>query len=73
MEAYACYGERMMGFEPTTSTLARLRSTTELHPRFIFVVCTRIDSEDGAIIHIRTRLARLFCEKSCFFCEKGGW
>ncbi len=23
----------MMGFEPTTSTLARLRSTTELHPR----------------------------------------
>lgn len=24
--------ERMMGFEPTTSTLARLRSTPELHP-----------------------------------------
>jgi hypothetical protein len=22
----------MMGFEPTTSTLARLRSTPELHP-----------------------------------------
>src|SRR5664279_2676826 len=25
--------ERVMGFEPTTSTLARLHSTTELHPR----------------------------------------
>ncbi len=25
-------GERVMGFEPTTSTLARLRSTPELHP-----------------------------------------
>ena len=24
--------ERVMGFEPTTSTLARLHSTTELHP-----------------------------------------
>ena len=24
--------ERMMGFEPTTSTLARLCSTPELHP-----------------------------------------
>ena len=28
--------ERMMGFEPTTSTLARLRSTTELHPLFAY-------------------------------------
>ena len=28
-------GKRMMGLEPTTSTLARLRSTTELHPRYI--------------------------------------
>ena len=27
--------ERAMGFEPTTSTLARLRSTTELRPRVI--------------------------------------
>ena len=27
-----------MGFEPTTSTLARLRSTTELHPRLHFHV-----------------------------------
>ncbi len=25
--------ERVMGLEPTTSTLARSRSTTELHPR----------------------------------------
>jgi predicted small secreted protein len=25
--------ERMKGFEPSTSTLARLRSTPELHPR----------------------------------------
>ena len=25
--------ERVMGFEPTTSSLARTRSTTELHPR----------------------------------------
>ena len=25
--------ERLMGLEPTTSTLARLRSTTELQPR----------------------------------------
>ena len=25
--------ERVMGVEPTTSTLARLRSTTELHPQ----------------------------------------
>ena len=25
--------ERVMGFEPTTSTLARLHSTTELHPQ----------------------------------------
>ena len=24
--------ERVIGFEPTTSTLARLRSTPELHP-----------------------------------------
>ncbi len=30
--------ERMMGFEPTTSTLARLRSTTELHPLCFSVV-----------------------------------
>lgn len=27
-----------MGFEPTTSTLARLRSTPELHPRFVFTL-----------------------------------
>ncbi len=26
-----------MGLEPTTSTLARLRSTTELHPHFVCV------------------------------------
>ena len=26
------FQERVMGFEPTTSTLARLRSTPELHP-----------------------------------------
>ena len=25
--------ERVKGFEPSTSTLARLRSTPELHPR----------------------------------------
>lgn len=36
------------------------------------MVCTRIDSEDGAIIHIRTRLARLFCEKNVIFLREGG-
>jgi hypothetical protein len=29
----ALHFKRVMGFEPTTSTLARLRSTTELHPQ----------------------------------------
>ena len=27
--------ERAMGFEPTTSTMARLHSTTELHPHIL--------------------------------------
>ena len=58
----------MMGFEPTTSTLARLRSTTELHPRFIVWYVLAFDNEDVGIIHIRTALASLFCEKRvCFF------
>ena len=35
--------ERMMGFEPTTSTLARLRSTPELHPR-------RVDDSYGLFV-----------------------
>ncbi len=30
--------ERAKGFEPSTSTLARLRSTPELHPRFVFTL-----------------------------------
>ncbi len=40
-----------MGFEPTTSTLARLRSTTELHPRFMWYV-SAFDSGNEAIIHV---------------------
>jgi hypothetical protein len=28
--------ERMKGFEPSTSTLARLHSTPELHPHLVF-------------------------------------
>ena len=32
----------MMGFEPTTSTLARLRSTTELHPRVCFLLFAQL-------------------------------
>ena len=30
--------ERVKGFEPSTSTLARLRSTPELHPRSVFTL-----------------------------------
>ena len=45
-------GERMMGFEPTTSTLARLRSTTELHPRYFMWYVFRLGGEDGDIIHV---------------------
>lgn len=33
--------ERVMGFEPTTSTLARLHSTTELHPRRTLILPKR--------------------------------
>lgn len=29
-----------MGFEPTTSSLATRRSTTELHPRITFTYCS---------------------------------
>ena len=59
----------MMGFEPTTSTLARLRSTTELHPRFVLWYVVAFDSEDGGIIHIHFFLARLFCVKKHDFCD----
>ena len=58
-----------MGFEPTTSTLARLRSTTELHPRSLFHVCRG----SGAIILICAQYASLFLLKNkksdfCLFC-----
>src|SRR5262249_22674331 len=33
--AFSADGERVMGLEPTTATLATWRSTTELHPRAI--------------------------------------
>ena len=33
--------ERAMGFEPTTFSLARRRSTTELHPRVLVVLADR--------------------------------
>ena len=60
------FRERMMGFEPTTSTLARLRSTTELHPRYLLWYVLAFDGEDGAIIHVCARFARLFLKKMDF-------
>ncbi len=51
--------ERMMGFEPTTSTLARLRSTTELHPHSSPVVY-QLRNEGGLIIRKSTQDASLF-------------
>lgn len=47
-----------MGFEPTTSTLARLRSTTELRPR---LRCVQM------IIHSCVQNARLFFVKCGYF------
>lgn len=45
------YSKRAKGFEPSTSTLATLRSTTELRPRYVYIVmimtklpCLRQDS-----------------------------
>ena len=51
-----CSSERMMGFEPTTSTLARLRSTTELHPRVTYRLLwyppeSRKRADDGIRTH----------------------
>ena len=60
----------MMGFEPTTSTLARLRSTTELHPLFaILVPPFPVSRGSGAIILILQRDARLFLRKMCFMAK----
>ena len=64
--------ERMMGFEPTTSTLARLRSTTELHPRFLCFAPVAVWRGSGDIIHICTVMARLFLKKMDFFAVFGG-
>ena len=41
----------MMGLEPTTSTLARLRSTTELHPRDVMTRCEAGEADDGIRTH----------------------
>lgn len=57
----------MMGFEPTTSTLARLRSTTELHPLFYTHHPVRQWRGSGAIIQISPAMARLFCDKNLLF------
>ncbi len=40
-----------MGFEPTTSTLARLRSTTELHPRVGACARLYVRADDGIRTH----------------------
>ena len=53
-----------MGFEPTTSTLARLRSTPELHPLEMIGALQRPCAEE----YIRfSGLGKIFLEKkSCF-------
>src|SRR5262245_23479681 len=45
--------ERETGFEPATSTLARLHSTTELlpHRNMLFILCTRVLST-GRVMEI---------------------
>ena len=61
----------MMGFEPTTSTLARLRSTTELHPLFaILVPPFPVSRGSGVIILILQPDASLFLRKMCFIAKK---
>ena len=55
-----------MGFEPTTSTLARLRSTTELHPLYLTFAHVELWCGSGAIILISPALASLFFEKINF-------
>ena len=48
--------ERMMGFEPTTSTLARLRSTPELHPLWM----------DSDADRVAERFIRQYRQKATF-------
>ena len=55
-----------MGFEPTTSTLARLRSTTELHPRLHY----HVRHGSGVIILIPARDASLFLWKIHIYGKK---
>ena len=59
------FRERMMGFEPTTSTLARLRSTTELHPRVAFSLSLRFRCGVKAGL-----LYLFFCWTQAFFWRK---
>ena len=50
--------ERETGFEPATSTLARLHSTAELFPRVLsFIIQTRPVCQDGkgAVKRLRPR------------------
>ena len=58
----------MMGFEPTTSTLARLRSTTELHPRVSFPYLTVAGSawKRGYYTHLRLRRKPFFVENEIY-------
>ena len=57
--------ERMMGFEPTTSTLARLRSTPELHPLWM-TGCLAASVWQKIYMGIRI-WQDFFREKSVFF------
>ena len=57
--------ERMMGFEPTTSTLARLRSTPELHPLWM-TGCLAASMWQKIYMGIRI-WQDFFREKSVFF------
>ena len=50
-----------MGFEPTTSTLARLRSTTELHPQLVHLFY------DSKNLEICQPLSQKFLEPQNFY------